>query len=553
MPVYNDAPFLNEAIDSILNQTYTDFEFIIVNDGSTDTSGEIIKSYNDPRIKYIENTNNMGIAFSLNRGIENARGEYIARMDGNDVAFDDRFTLQKKCLDNNANIGLVSCNSKVVNESDIFLYNHIKNVHPNDSQVTIFFKNYITHSVVMMRKSILPIPTYNENCHAEDYDLWIKLSQHTQFFVVNKICMQIKITNKGLNETNKSNIILSHKNIIRKQLNRMRINASEWEIDYHYNFHKKNNYTQNEATLIINYFNKLKRANNSYKRFREPAFSKFLKSNWLHVIKRSKINFQLLQSILFSPINKEIITISLVKIIVKGFIFFNTDINIHVVGDSHSKIPWGKIKIPKVLIQVHHLGPKLMYSMGKDKSLCKLDNYNIVESDIIVFSFGEIDCRCHVGKYNELDYKIIINELVNNYFLSIAENTKTISNIKICINNVVPPVKRVDQKHNELPEYPFIGTNEERKKYVNYMNLRLKEMCKENGYIFIDVYNNYCNKEGYLNYELSDTNVHIGDPRFIIKFIKNNILKNRKWLSRIKKHFMLITINENIKYLPTVE
>ena len=98
LPVYNAEKFLKEAIDSILNQTFTDFELLLINDGSTDRSEEIIKSYNDKRISYAKNEKNSGLINTLNRGIDLARGEYIARMDGDDIALPERFELQVKHL-----------------------------------------------------------------------------------------------------------------------------------------------------------------------------------------------------------------------------------------------------------------------------------------------------------------------------------------------------------------------------------------------------------------------------------------------------------------------
>ena len=192
MPVYNDAPYLNEAIDSILDQSFSNFEFIIINDGSTDNSLEIIKSYRDKRIILIQNEKNQGIAKTLNLGMEHVKGEYVARMDGNDVAYIERFILQKEILDNNRNIGLVTCHSKVVNDEGEFLYNHIKEISPNLSQISIFLKNYIAHSTVMIKRSIMHNPVYDINCAAEDYDLWIKLASSTQFYIVPKILMKIR-------------------------------------------------------------------------------------------------------------------------------------------------------------------------------------------------------------------------------------------------------------------------------------------------------------------------------------------------------------------------
>src|SRR5215212_7675082 len=94
MPVYNAEKFLREAIDSILSQSFTDFEFIIINDGSTDSSCDIIRSYEDKRIVFVENEKNLGITATLNKGIKLAACELIARMDSDDISYPER--LQKQ-------------------------------------------------------------------------------------------------------------------------------------------------------------------------------------------------------------------------------------------------------------------------------------------------------------------------------------------------------------------------------------------------------------------------------------------------------------------------
>ena len=90
LPVYNAEKYLQEAIDSILRQTFTDFELLLINDGSTDGSEEVIRQYHDDRIVYIKNDGNKGLIYTLNRGIEAAKGTYIARMDADDVSLPER-------------------------------------------------------------------------------------------------------------------------------------------------------------------------------------------------------------------------------------------------------------------------------------------------------------------------------------------------------------------------------------------------------------------------------------------------------------------------------
>ena len=106
LSAFNDENFLRSSIESILNQSYEDFEFIIVNDGSTDGSQAIIESYDDNRIKLVRNSENIFLAASLNKGIRLSKGKYIARMDSDDIAHPDRFSKQVEFLESNSDYGL---------------------------------------------------------------------------------------------------------------------------------------------------------------------------------------------------------------------------------------------------------------------------------------------------------------------------------------------------------------------------------------------------------------------------------------------------------------
>jgi len=194
--------------------------------------------------------------------------------------------------------------------------------------------------------------------------------------------------------------------------------------------------------------------------------------------------------------------------------------SIHTIGDSHCFFGWSGI------IQ-HPLGPLLCYSFGKEKiNRCDIRNFNIKDGDTVVFCLGEIDCRCHIHKHvtETKTYQDIINNIVDNYFEAIELNV-SISQIKlknVCVYNVVPPI----QKYNTLenPDYPYLGTDEERKQYALYFNEKLKEKCIEKEYIFFDIYNNYTDENGFLRKDLSDDNVHISNGIYISNFIKENNL-----------------------------
>jgi hypothetical protein len=201
---------------------------------------------------------------------------------------------------------------------------------------------------------------------------------------------------------------------------------------------------------------------------------------------------------------------------------------IHTYGDSHATHfgGWGDINIEGVTINTNHLIGKLAFSFGRDKMV--VIGPKVQDGDVVVFCFGEIDCRCHINKY-EPNWRESIDNVVNLYISNIKLNVNS-RNIKTCVYNVVPPLERENplnlwtevwaKKHG----VPATGTDEDRKKYSEYMNLKLKESCDINGFVFLDVYDKYCNENRYLKLELSDTNCHVKDPIFITEFIKNNLI-----------------------------
>ena len=147
MPVYNGEKYLKEAIDSILNQTFSDFEFIIVNDCSSDNTEDIIKSYKDNRIVYLKNEENSGVATTLNRGLDIAKGEYIARMDADDISLPKRFEKQVDFMDKNKNCIICGSNTELFGAISGRTY-----VPLTDSAIraTVIFSSPFTHPTVMI-------------------------------------------------------------------------------------------------------------------------------------------------------------------------------------------------------------------------------------------------------------------------------------------------------------------------------------------------------------------------------------------------------------------
>jgi glycosyltransferase involved in cell wall biosynthesis len=181
MPVYNAEKYVRVAIESILDQTFRDFEFIIIDDGSTDSSADIIRSYHDPRILFLENSANVGIVVSLNTGLAMAQGDYIARMDADDISIPIRLEKQVDFLNHNERVGVVGSAVRIINPEG---KTSRIGVFPQDDSLirwTMCFTSPFAHGSIMMRREIVMKEGGYPASPAEDFNLWEQLSCTTSF------------------------------------------------------------------------------------------------------------------------------------------------------------------------------------------------------------------------------------------------------------------------------------------------------------------------------------------------------------------------------------
>ena len=181
MSVYNEQKYVKEAIESILSQTYRNYEFLIINDGSTDNTREIVNSYNDPRIRLIDNSSNMGLAKSLNRGLQISQGELIARQDADDISDPNRLERQVKYLDVHTDVMLLGTGVRTIDE---FGKPHKVALTVPDTLTAIrwylMFESAFAHTSVMFRRNIIyeKLGGYNEIfTRAQDYELWSRIAR----------------------------------------------------------------------------------------------------------------------------------------------------------------------------------------------------------------------------------------------------------------------------------------------------------------------------------------------------------------------------------------
>lgn len=175
MAVYNAEKYLPEAVDSILGQSFTDFECLIVDDGSTDHSLEIINSYRDPRIEVVRNPRNLGLTRTLNRGLDLARGEYIARMDSDDVSLPERLDRQVAYLDAHPQVGVCGTWAKDIDSRGVVTGVRETPVG-KDLEREYWRPSPIIHPSAMIRRSHLGRLRYDERIpYAQDFDLWLRI------------------------------------------------------------------------------------------------------------------------------------------------------------------------------------------------------------------------------------------------------------------------------------------------------------------------------------------------------------------------------------------
>jgi len=218
LPVYNGEKFLYKAIQSILTQSFTDFELIIINDGSTDSTDTIIQSVTDVRIIYVKNEVKKGLVYSLNKGIDLAKGKYIARMDADDICLPERFSRQRSFLETHEDIALVASTVIFINEKDqetgVWDLDR-KAISSADIKKIMPFKNCIAHPSVMMRSGYAKAFGYRRRQrNIEDYDLWLRfLNRGYSIAKIEEPLLLYRMHSESITEKN-----LKSKNIFLRQL-----------------------------------------------------------------------------------------------------------------------------------------------------------------------------------------------------------------------------------------------------------------------------------------------------------------------------------------------
>lgn len=274
MPVYNASQYLAEAIESILVQTFSDFELIVVNDGSTDDSLRIINSFKDTRLKILENKTNMGNYATRNKGDRAARGKYICVMDSDDVACPDRLEKQYSFMEHSPGVGMAgSCIQYIGSKQPIF-----RDQDYEITKIKLLSNNYICHPSVIMRRELLMKYNlwYDESFwYAGDYDLMVRASSHFPVINMGEVLLHYRWSaqqlsasmNKYGHETNRIRL---------KQLTLLGINPTAEEQQIHLSLLSGVQLDYSMKNMALQWFRKILDANSRVSYYNQDYLNDFL-------------------------------------------------------------------------------------------------------------------------------------------------------------------------------------------------------------------------------------------------------------------------------------
>ncbi len=303
MAVYNGQQYLPEAIESILSQSFTDFEFLVIDDGSEDSSPAIIQSYGDPRICLIRNATNRGLAASLNIGIAAATGRYIARMDADDISLPARLSQQVDFMEAHQNVGVCGTWVEIIGIDRKLVWEY-----PSDCdtiQARLLFDSPLAHpSTIFNRALMQKSQLFYDSSYpcAQDYELWSRAAGCFALANFPEVLLLHRIHVGQIGQRESSTQQTWASKIRRSQLNRLGLSPTNEEFATHIALSMWTWPT--EITFLEEseaWFLRLSAANKCMGLYPEPAFSQVVGERWMAVCQ--SVQPQLSQRILKSPLS----------------------------------------------------------------------------------------------------------------------------------------------------------------------------------------------------------------------------------------------------------
>ncbi|OJJ16605.1 hypothetical protein BKI52_32340 [marine bacterium AO1-C] len=305
MPAYNCVDFIGQAIQSILDQSYTHFELIIIDDCSTDGTLQAIRPFmaSDHRIRLLTKEKNTGYTKSLNQGISNAQGTFIARLDADDIAIPNRIATQLNFLLQNPAVGVCGSWALELDSQELIKVP----VHHEEIMTMLLFRNSIIHPSVMFRQELVNNPVFDSQYEpSEDFHLWSKLSTITRFHNIPQALIQKRLHHQQVSHIQQDNQRANAIKIMNMTLQRLGIQATPQELRLHYettrgDFPKEINY----LTRVSDWLLRIQHQNLQTRIYPEPAITQLLKQIWQkHIAGQTHLGAPFLEIVQQNPLSE---------------------------------------------------------------------------------------------------------------------------------------------------------------------------------------------------------------------------------------------------------
>lgn len=332
IPVFNGEKYVGDSIKSIVEQTYQNLEILVLDDGSTDSTLAILRSFEDERIQVIVHEINQGLIVTRNELVEKSKGKYIAFLDSDDISYTNRIQFQVDFLERNSDFGMIGSNVDVIfEESSIVSKSIVYSSAPEEIKVILLFKNYFTCSAVLVRKSVLDQnPFTNEFPVAEDYNVWIKVAEKHKVWNLQETLVAYR--DHALNISKSKSKLMEDVDYLqlRRQLAKFKINFENQEIELFYcmgKFDYPEYYSKFfgfNLDFVNRSFEKLILSNSQHGIVDSVELNKFLQQFWSKLfVSLTSFNPALLRSIKKSVFFKSLSFNQKLKFVIKCLISFN--------------------------------------------------------------------------------------------------------------------------------------------------------------------------------------------------------------------------------------
>jgi glycosyltransferase involved in cell wall biosynthesis len=283
LPVYNGERYLRETIQSILSQTYSDYELLIVDDGSTDSSLEIMRSFADPRIRILQNPERLKLSGALNRGMKEARGKFIARMDGDDIALPERLEKQLAFMEQHPEIGICG--------TAIEIFGSVKtrpDIYPRTSreiQAYALFDCPFCHPTVMLRRDLFfKHGLFYDGSYypTEDYELWARAVELFPTVNLKEVLLRYRVHDNSMTGSDWDAMDRQAARIVGRLLDNLNIDYTPEELALHRNIGRGRSCrcTMEEIEQAHTWLQRLAAVNRTQKKYQEQALIAMLSLVW---------------------------------------------------------------------------------------------------------------------------------------------------------------------------------------------------------------------------------------------------------------------------------